>query len=294
MSDERNNRHTSHVESCCAPSRPTIEAGPTTARGGRAAGLETVPQGSFDMGYEGPLANPGEGEGPVRRVELPSYEIGATSVTNQQFATFAKATGYVTAAERDGWSFVFAGLVSDPTAVTGRVAGAEWWCAVVGASWRTPHGPGSSFDRIANHPVVHVSAHDAEAYCTWTGTRLPTESEWERAARGGLDGAVYPWGDELEPDGQPRCNIWQGSFPRHHTGTAGTVPVKSYRPNGFGLWQCVGNVWEWTASEQDGKRIRRGGSYLCHDSYCNRYRVAARDSSLAGDATGNIGFRVAR
>jgi formylglycine-generating enzyme required for sulfatase activity len=139
---------------------------------------------------------------------------------------------------------------------------------------------------------VHVSARDAEAYCAWTGTRLPTEVEWERAARGGLEGAVYPWGDEAA---EQRCNIWQGSFPRHHTGTVGTVAVTSFQPNGYGLYQCVGNVWEWTAdawAPGSDRRARRGGSYLCHASYCNRYRVAARDHSHPGDATGNVGFRV--
>jgi formylglycine-generating enzyme required for sulfatase activity len=245
------------------------------------------------MGYDGPLANPGEGEGPVRDVALPSYRIGGAAVTNQEFAAFVTATGYVTDAERDGWSFVFHALVTDPTAVTGRVSGAEWWCGVAGASWLSPHGPGSDAAEQADHPVVHVSARDAEAYCAWTGTRLPTEQEWERAARGGIEGAVYPRGDELSPDGTVRCNIWQGDFPTRPTGRPGTVPVRTYEPNGFALYQCVGNVWEWTASEQDGKRVRRGGSYLCHDSYCNRYRVAARDTSLPGDATGNIGFRVA-
>ena len=245
------------------------------------------------MGYEGPLANPGDQEGPVRRVHVPSFLIAATTVTNQQFAAFVKATGHVTQAERDGWSFVFSALVSDPAAVRGRVAGAQWWAAVSEASWRQPYGPGSSVAQLANHPVVHVSAHDAAAYCAWTGSRLPTETEWERAARGGLEGALYPWGDELLPDGQWRCNIWQGDFPRVHTGSLGTTPVKTYRPNGFGLHQCVGNVWEWTSSLDGDKQVRRGGSYLCHDSYCNRYRVAARDRSLPGDATGNIGFRVA-
>lgn len=283
--------------SCCAPSRTsTASASAPTVRGGRAAGLVTVPAGAFAMGYEGPLANPGEGEGPVRRVELPAFAIGEAVVTNQQFAAFTRATGHVTAAERDGWSFVFHLLVSDPSAVRGRVSGAEWWCAVTGASWKQPHGPGSSAARLANHPVVHVSAYDAQAYCDWTGTRLPSEAEWERAARGGLEGAIYPWGDDLLPGGRWRCNIWQGEFPRRNTaedGHLGTAPVKSFRPNGFGLYQCVGNVWEWTATEQDEARVRRGGSYLCHDSYCNRYRVAARDTSPPGDATGNIGFRVA-
>jgi formylglycine-generating enzyme required for sulfatase activity len=255
------------------------------------------------MGYDGPLANLGDGEGPVRPVEVAPFRIGPTAVTNQQFATFTKATGYVTDAEREGWSFVFYALVSEPGAVTGRVAGAEWWCAVEGAWWGAPDGPGSDTGARQNHPVVHVSANDAEAYCAWSGTRLPTEAEWERAARGGLDGAIFPWGDELRPGNAWRCNIWQGDFPRNNTaedGHLGTAPVKTYRPNGFGLHQMVGNVWEWTAdawsvdSVVDAEqRVRRGGSYLCHDSYCNRYRVAARDRSRPDDATGNIGFRVA-
>jgi formylglycine-generating enzyme required for sulfatase activity len=262
-----------------------------------------IPAGTFAMGYDGPLSNPRDGEGPVRDVELASYGIAATTVTNQQFATFVKATGYVTEAETAEWSFVFYALVADDASVTGRVAGAEWWCAVSGATWRTPDGPGSDVASRQDHPVVHVSARDAEAYCAWTGTRLPTEAEWERAARGGLDGAIFPWGDELRPDGKWRCNIWQGEFPTTNTGNdghLGTAPVKSYRPNGFGLYQAVGNVWEWTADEWSvgGKvdadqRVRRGGSYLCHDSYCNRYRVAARDHSHPGDTTGNIGFRIA-
>jgi formylglycine-generating enzyme required for sulfatase activity len=294
------------VSSCCAPSaeRDTpVAANGTRARSGRKPALLTIPAGSFAMGYDGLLANPREGEGPVRIVDLPTYRVAATTVTNQQFATFVKATGYVTEAEAAGWSFVFYALVSDPGAVTGRVAGAEWWCAVAGATWRTPDGPGSDVAARQHHPVVHVSARDAEAYCDWTGTRLPTEAEWERAARGGLEGAIFPWGDELCPDGKWRCNIWQGKFPTNNSGAdghLGTAPVKSYRPNGFGLYQAVGNVWEWTADvwSVDGnvepeQRVRKGGSYLCHDSYCNRYRVAARDHSHPGDTTGNIGFRVA-
>ncbi|MFN2538405.1 MAG: formylglycine-generating enzyme family protein [Mycobacteriales bacterium] len=284
------------MSSCCAPSGSRSSSSPERAAWagtGRPGSLVDVPGGGFLMGYEGPLANQGEGEGPVRRVELPAYRIAPTTVTNQQFAGFVRATGYVTEAERSGWSFVFSSLVSDEQAVRGRVSGAEWWCAVTGATWRTPHGPGS--EPLPNHPVVHVSADDAEAYCAWGGTRLPSEAEWERAARGGLEGAIYPWGDKLTPGGQQRCNIWQGEFPVRHTGRVGTQPVKSFKPNGFGLYQASGNVWEWTASPWEGsdRRVRRGGSYLCHASYCNRYRVAARDSSHPADTTGNIGFRVA-
>ena len=279
------------MSSCCAPgSDRSPVAGRVPVRGGWPGTLVDIPAGDFLMGYDGPLANPGEGEGPVRRVELPSYRIAPTTVTNQQFASFARSTGYATEAERSGWSFVFYALVSDETAVRGRVSGAEWWCAVDGATWRKPHGPGSQ--QLPNHPVVHVSAVDAEAYCAWTGTRLPSEQEWERAARGGLESAIYPWGDELD---EARLNIWRGDFPTRHSGRVGTLPVKSLRPNGFGLYQTSGNVWEWTASAwaDSDRRVRRGGSYLCHASYCNRYRVAARDSSHPADTTGNIGFRVA-
>ncbi|MDO9456671.1 formylglycine-generating enzyme family protein [Nocardioides sp.] len=294
--------------SCCAPTRGASSSAPAPpprrAAGGRATGLVDVPGGRFAMGYDGPLANPREGEGPVREVELAAYRIGATTVTNQQFATFVKATGHETEAERTGWSFVFHQLVTDERAVRGRAAGAEWWLGVDGADWRHPHGPGSDAGRMAQHPVVHVSIGDAEAYCDWTGTRLPTEAEWERAARGGLEGALYSWGDE-HPDTlrTPPCTIWRGDFPvRHEDGPAavGTTPVKTHRPNGFGLFQASGNVWEWTADPwsldgevDEGQRVRRGGSYLCHDSYCNRYRVAARDKNAVDDHTGNIGFRVA-
>ncbi|MCW2847943.1 MAG: hypothetical protein JWR90_1917 [Marmoricola sp.] len=256
------------------------------------------------MGYEGPLANRGEGEGPVREVGVAPFRIGATPVTNQQFAVFAKETGHLTYAEREGWSFVFHQLVTDPQAARGRVAGAEWWVAVDGASWRHPGGPGSDSGSKADHPVVHVDVADAEAYCAWAGGRLPSETEWERAARGGLDQAIYPWGDEHPAQSRTRrCTIWEGAFPdRHDRGPdgVGTSRVRSHAPNGYGVYQAVGNVWEWTASPwsvdglvAEGERVRRGGSYLCHDSYCNRYRVAARDHSALLDSSGNVGFRVA-
>lgn len=296
------------MSNCCAPSRPTdgsetldlvTAAGPMRARN-----LLDIPAGTFRMGYDGPLANPGEGEGPVREVEVGALRIGATAVTNQQFAAFVKDTDHVTGAEKAGWSFVFDALVADLSSARGRVAGAPWWVAVDGADWRHPDGPGSDARLRADHPVVHVDVRDAEAYCAWAGARLPTEVEWERAARGGLDQALYPWGDEHPERARTRrCTIWEGDFPNRHArgvGGIGTTKVRSFAPNGFGLYQCVGNVWEWTASAwtvgstlDPDQRVRRGGSYLCHDSYCNRYRVAARDHSGLADSTGNLGFRVA-
>ncbi|MDX1510269.1 MAG: formylglycine-generating enzyme family protein [Nitriliruptorales bacterium] len=274
-----------------------------------------LPGGTFAMGYEGPLQNVGDGEGPVREVTIEPFLIDETAVTNRQFGRFVKETGHVTDAERFGWSFVFHLLVPDDVASTveARVAGAEWWWVVEGATWRSPEGPGTDVARRPQHPVVHVSHNDARAYATWAGKRLPTEAEWEFAARGGLAGAIYPWGDELTPRDRWRCNIWQGRFPVENTeedGWLGTAPVKTYGPNGFGLFEMTGNVWEWTADRWttdhmagtalpqagDGSTeefARRGGSYLCHDSYCNRYRVAARDHSAAHDSTGNTGFRCA-
>ena len=279
-----------------------------------------IPGGPFSMGGDDPDVFPDDGEGPVRTVTLEPFYIDATCVTNAQFAAFVKATGYVTETETIGWSFVFQAFVGPGARrhlVGGVVPGAPWWRGVHGASWRAPEGPGSSFAARQNHPVVHVSWNDAAAYAGWAGKRLPTEAEWERAARGGLERAKYPWGDELTPRGRHRCNIWQGRFPVQNTGAdgyLGTAPVDAFAPNGFGLHNVSGNVWEWCAdwwsstwhaAESDETRcdpkgppdgtdkVIRGGSYLCHASYCNRYRVAARTRTTPDSSTGHMGFRCA-
>ncbi|MFG3369791.1 formylglycine-generating enzyme family protein [Streptomyces sp. NPDC048156] len=308
--------------SCCTPARSTVEqrlvpprsetSDPAARRARR--GLTTLPGGAFSMGCDDADGVTADGEGPVRQVEIDAFSIAATAVSNAEFASFVKATGHVTEAERFGFSYVFAGfLPPDLRASSPAVPGTPWWRAIEGANWRAPSGPGSNFQDIQQHPVVHVSWHDATAYCAWSGTRLPTEAEWEYAARGGLARKRYPWGDELAPNGRNMLTIWQGDFPNAAPGARnGTAPVRSNRPNGFGLYNTVGNVWEWctdwfspdyhrtgprTAPQgppAGTKRVMRGGSHLCHVSYCNRYRVGARSSNTPDSSTGNIGFRVAR
>lgn len=242
---------------------------------------------------------PADHEGPPRLVEVPEFAASVAVVTNAEFGRFVEDTGWVTGAERDGWAFVFGGLLPDDFPPTRGVVGSEWWRVVEGADWRHPNGPQSTVDQLGDHPVVQVNWFDASAYCGWVGGRLFVEAEWEKAARGGLSGATYPWGDELMPNGRHMCNIWQGEFPVHNSlddGWLGTSPVKEFPPNGFGLFDCAGNVWEWTSQawgDRPGHRVVRGGSYLCHESYCNRYRVGARTSNTPDTAAGNIGFRVA-
>jgi sulfatase modifying factor 1 len=266
------------------------------------------------MGCDNRWAYPGDGESPVHTVEMPAFRIAPTAVTNAEYAAFVEATGYATDAHRYGWSFVFAGLLPDDFEETRAVADAPWWRQVYGADWAHPEGPQSNIDERADHPVIHISWRDADAYCQWRGARLPTEAEWEYAARGGLEAATFPWGDELEPDGEYRMNVWQGTFPTENTradGFVGTAPVDAFAPNGFGLYNMTGNVWEWCADFYDpgyyrnspGRdpkgpanglhRVMRGGSYLCHASYCRRYRVAARSANGVDSTTGNLGFRVA-
>jgi formylglycine-generating enzyme required for sulfatase activity len=276
-----------------------------------------IPGGEFLMGSADADGWPADGEGPVRAVTLQPFLIGASCVTNEEFNDFVNATGYRTEAERFGWSFVFH-LFLEPrqlALVTQRVVGSEWWCRVDGATWRHPEGPGSKIHRRWKHPVVHVSWRDAAAYAAWAGLRLPTEAEWECAARGGLEQRRFPWGDELTAGGRHMCNIWQGVFPTQNTaedGHAGTAPARSFRANGHGLYNVAGNVWEWchdwfsrdfhvsgprtdpTGPTEGSRKVVRGGSYLCHHSYCNRYRVGARFSNTPDSSAGNMGFRCAR
>jgi formylglycine-generating enzyme required for sulfatase activity len=247
------------MSACCGPSRESnnsqssVSSASSAAQEGADAGALTmveVPAGTFTMGTDDPLGYPDDGEGPEHIVELPGFAISATTVTNAQFAQFVEATGYVTTAQQFGDSFVFGGLLPDDFPPTRGVAAAPWWRQVEGADWQHPEGPHSDVDDRATHPVVHVSWDDALAYCAWSCTRLPTEAEWERAARGGRDGDHFPWGAEREPGGEHRMNVFQGQFPGGNTGAdgwVGTCPVGSFPPNGFGLYETTGNVWEWCA-----------------------------------------------
>ncbi|MDE2992019.1 MAG: formylglycine-generating enzyme family protein [Chloroflexota bacterium] len=288
--------------------------GPTQAAPAPISDPIRLPGGSFLMGSNDPRGFPEDGEGPVRRVSVSAFGVGAHAVTNAQFAAFADATRYTTDAERFGWSFVFHLLVSEEVQRRHpqRPEATPWWVPVTGATWRHPEGPGSTLAGRDDHPVVHVSWDDAAAFAAWAGARLPTEAEWEYAARGGLEQRRYPWGDTLTPRRQHRCNIWQGEFPRRNTlgdGYLGTAPVDAYPPNRFGLFNTAGNVWEWCGDwfdptfhvqgpreDPEGPptgtaRVLRGGSYLCHRSYCNRYRVAARSANTPDSSAGNVGFR---
>lgn len=305
---------------CCVPGREPLAAdgaeGFVRVTQGSAEGMRLIPGGVFRMGNERDYGFASDGEGPEHEVELRPFLIDATCVTNERFNAFVHATGYRTDAERIGWSFVFAGhLPRQVAAALPRVVGSTWWCRMEGATWRHPEGPGTGIKARWHHPVVQVSWRDAAAYAGWAGKRLPTEAEWERAARGGLERCRFPWGDELEPEGRHRMNVWQGTFPVTNTeadGFYGTAPVRSFRPNAYGLHEMTGNVWEWcwdwfdpgyyavsprddpTGPATGTRRVMRGGSYLCHASYCNRYRTDARNANDPDAAATNLGFRCAR
>jgi formylglycine-generating enzyme required for sulfatase activity len=312
------------MKNCCSPSRKTVEGWriPVDSVINNPATIDEslmieLPGGRFRMGTDYEHGFPADGEGPVRYVGVSPFSIDQTPVTNAQFSSFVLDTGYVTDAERFDWSFVFWSHIPKERLdqlVEDTVAAAPWWCKVIGAKWCTPEGPGSNVTSRADHPVVHVSHNDAAAYAQWAGKQLPTEAEWEYAARGGLDQKLFPWGDELLLDGQHMCNVWQGEFPKEDTGEdgfAGVCPVYAFPPNNFGVYSVTGNVWEWVTDwfgtnhpgsetlnpvgpQQGFERIMKGGSFLCHASYCNRYRVAARSRNTPDSSSSNVGFRCVR
>jgi formylglycine-generating enzyme len=309
---------------CCVPSRKRaalLEVPGNVIRRitqGSTENMVKLDGGAFLMGTNSAEGFPADGEGPVREVTLDPFYIDAAPVTNVWFAEFARASGYRTEAEQFGWSFVFQAHIPEERRaelVNDTVLAAPWWCKVPGATWEHPEGPDSSIQGREEYPVTHVSWNDAREFARWAGKRLPTEAEWEFAARGGLEQNRFPWGDELTPGGRHVCNIWQGEFPTRdlaEDGYAGTSPVHAFPPNAYGLSSVSGNTWEWCADwfhpayhlvgvrtnpsgPSIGKaRVMKGGSYLCHASYCNRYRVAARTSNTPDSSTTNIGFRCVR
>lgn len=346
------------AHSCCAPStQRSLLAGRATESGSSQTvtrsepqapatleGMVWIPGGEFVMGSTDPLARPDEQ--PLHRVRVDGFWMDATEVTNAQFKAFVDATGYITVAERPvDWELLKSqlppgtprppaeellpgSLVFTPPDHPVDLADFQmWWSWVTGANWRHPEGPGSTIDHKDHHPVVHIAFEDAQAYCRWAGKRLPTEAEWEYAARGGLDHTVNIWGDA--PVDATRCNIWQGQFPHENTADDGfprSSPVKSFPPNGFGLYDMAGNVWEWCSDlyrpdtyarrvlevGRDGvainpkgparsldprnplaaeSRVHRGGSFLCNDSYCASYRPAARMACPPDTGLQHLGFR---
>lgn len=312
---------------CCVPSKfrlekLTVSRSASSERprvsSGSTDNMVKLDGGLFLMGTDTQEGFQRDGEGPVREVTLDPFYIDAYPVTNSRFAEFVKATGYQTESERLGWSFVFQGHISKERydeLVEATVPGASWWCKVSNADWKRPEGPDSNIENRPNQPVVHISWNDALEYCRWAGKRLPSEAEWEYAARGGLEQKLYPWGDELTPDGRHLCNIWQGEFPVSdlaEDGYSAPAPVDAFPPNGYGLYTVTGNAWEWchdwfhptyhvsatrtnpVGPVEGSAKVMKGGSYLCHKSYCNRYRVAARTSNTPDSATTNISFRCVR
>ncbi|MCD5309380.1 formylglycine-generating enzyme family protein [Kineosporia babensis] len=306
---------------CCAPARESAapaEPQPVAANPGKHSIEQClIPAQTFAMGDHHGDGKHDDGEFPVHPVSVSAFSIDATTVTNADWAEFAEDTGYRSEAETFGFSAVFhlafAGEESD---IIGQPLATPWWLGVKGADWAHPQGRHSGIDDLLDHPVTHISWNDAAAYCTWAGRRLPTEAEWECASRGGLSGQRFPWGNEEKPDGEWLCNIWQGVFPGQNTiedGWLTTAPVRTYQPNKYGLWQSVGNVWEWCEDwfhpayyafcltdepienprglERGSQKCMRGGSFLCHPSYCNRYRNAARSSNTPDSSMANTGFR---
>ena len=296
--------------------------------------MALIPGGTFTMGSNAHYPE----EAPAHRVTVGPFRMDRHTVTNKEFRRFVNTTGYVTLAEKPANAADYPGAKPEmlvPSSVVFRKADGpidlrnpyNWWTYVAGADWRHPRGPQSSLQGLWDHPVVHVAYDDAEAYAKWAGKELPTEAEWEFAARGGLDGAEFTWGDELMPGGKPHANFWQGEFPWQNLledGFEWTAPVGSFAPNGYGLYDMAGNVWEWTTDwyQEHGKidspcctiddprggerdasfdprtpnvkiprKVMKGGSYLCAPNYCRRYRPAARMAQGIDTSTCHLGFR---
>ena len=278
---------------------------------GRSEDVVWLEGGKSHVGTDRPEIR-GDGESPARPKRLKPFGISKYAVTVSDFGRFIEKTGHVTHAESFGWSYVFRGMAA--CCEGENPVGMPWWIAVDGANWKHPLGPTES-EALPDHPVTHVSHGDAKAFALWAGGRLPSEAEWEFAARGGRPEARYPWGN-AEPDDESsiHCNIWQGEFPDHNTvrdGYYGTAPVCSFEPNPFGLFNMSGNVWEWCAerfrvnsisssarnrnllAKAEKDHVLKGGSFLCHRSYCWRYRIAARSGRSFDSSSGNAGFRLA-
>lgn len=299
-------------------------------------GMVWIPGGVFWMGSDEPMFRDAQ---PVHQVEVDGFFMDRTEVTNEMFEQFVKATGYVTVAERVPRAEDYPGappenLVAGSVVFTAPAGPVpldnhfQWWGYVTGASWRHPQGASSTIADKLNHPVVHVAYEDVIAYAAWAGKRLPTEAEWELAARGGLIKKAYTWGDDFEPNGRAMANSFQGHFPDHntaHDGFTTTAPVGSFPPNGYGLYDMAGNVWEWTADwyrhdyfqtltaaggvprnpqgprdsfdpSEPGvqKKVHKGGSYLCTDQYCARYRPGGRGKGAPDTGTSHLGFRLVK
>lgn len=305
--------------SCCppaaSPGRPAGAVPPALGAAlARPQRRVRLPGGRVRVGTHERLL-PQDGECPPRDIRVGPFAIDPLAVTNAWFGAFVRATGYRTDAERYGWSLVFSAFAADGAPATGAANEPFWWRRIEGACWHRPEGPHSDLAGRLDDPVVHVSWNDAVSFAAWAGGRLATEAEWEYAAAGGRQGARFPWGDR-EPDDhsfQP-CNIWQGEFPARNSGRDGflaTAPADAFAPNGYGLFNMSGNTWEWCAdafrvrslaraakarnqqAERNNERLLKGGSYLCHRSYCYRYRIAARTGAAADSSTGHVGFRLA-
>lgn len=306
------------MEGCCSGmtrdgrGRAPAETAGSSIRG-RPDETILVKGGESFVGTDDPIIS-GDGEGPARRILLQDFHLEVETVTVRRFAEFVEATGHVTESEQYGMSAVFAPLLKDRGLVTGGVVNTPWWTRIDGASWKQPEGPASSIEDRLDHPVTQVSWNDAVAFASWVDGRLPTEAEWEHAARGGNRRRRFPWGDEEPTDEKTFCNIWQGEFPRHNTladGYFGTAPARSFEPTEAGFYNLAGNVWEWSSdafkvrslskaaklrndqAKKSADKVLKGGSFLCHKSYCYRYRIAARMGLSADSAGSNTGFRVA-